>query len=339
MAVHKSNRKKLDDLLEKLEPEVAAAFAAGVAEIVKNADAKLIAELLSQGRVNEAFDTMQINNATFRAMERQLELAFMEAGEATLGGGALSKKLTGGRAVITFGARNLAAERFLNQTSIFITEIVADQRTGIREFLTEGLARGANPKSTALDLVGRIDPRTKKRVGGVVGLQSKQIQTISNAKLNLTSGDPALMNKYLSLKLRDKRFDKIVLKSIRDGEAISEAKASQLMTSYSNRALKYRAETIARTETLGALSQAQHAGFELMVAGGVEAKKIKKVWRTATDARVRDSHADLEGETVGIDERFSNGLLYPREAGGAAEDVINCRCDVVYEVDYLAGLE
>ena len=40
---------------------------------------------------------------------------------------------------------------------------------------------------------------------------------------------------------------------------------------------------------------------------------------------------DMDGETVGIDQRFSNGLRFPRDPeDGRAEQLINCRCYLTY---------
>ena len=40
---------------------------------------------------------------------------------------------------------------------------------------------------------------------------------------------------------------------------------------------------------------------------------------------------DKDGEIVKIDEYFSNGLRYPNDIDGAAENVIRCRCTVLPE--------
>lgn len=86
-----------------------------------------------------------------------------------------------------------------------------------------------------------------------------------------------------------------------------------------------RAHTIARTETLTAVSagrEAKRQGF----AKEFPDQKLMKMWVSAQDDRVRDSHAELDGTSVGADEEFANGLKYPRDPSGPAEEVINCRC-------------
>lgn len=51
-----------------------------------------------------------------------------------------------------------------------------------------------------------------------------------------------------------------------------------------------------------------------------------KTWITGPNAR--PEHAALNGETVGIDEDFSNGLPWPGASGGAAEDIAGCNCSL-----------
>lgn len=85
---------------------------------------------------------------------------------------------------------------------------------------------------------------------------------------------------------------------------------------------KVRAETIARTEVVGANNAAATEGYRQ--SGVVQ----KKEWLTARDGNVRDSHVAVDGEQVALDARFSNGLSSPG-VDGPPEEVINCRCTVL----------
>lgn len=89
-----------------------------------------------------------------------------------------------------------------------------------------------------------------------------------------------------------------------------------------------KANTIARTETLTAVSIGQSA----MIENAKEViPNLKKAWITGGDERVRDSHSSAEAQgAIDIDAKFKNGLSYPRdpEAGDAGE-VINCRCTLI----------
>lgn len=85
-----------------------------------------------------------------------------------------------------------------------------------------------------------------------------------------------------------------------------------------------RAETIARTEVLGAVSHGQS-----IAADDAEKEleiELEKTWIAAGDKRCRQSHKALDGEKKPKKEAFSNGLMYPRDPKGSAKETINCRC-------------
>jgi SPP1 gp7 family putative phage head morphogenesis protein len=85
---------------------------------------------------------------------------------------------------------------------------------------------------------------------------------------------------------------------------------------------------VARTEAHRNAQAGRLASFEHAEAKGVE---IEKVWSSAVDGRTRDTHAAMDGQTVGQQEDFESpsGATGPAPGmlGDAAED-INCRCSV-----------
>lgn len=80
---------------------------------------------------------------------------------------------------------------------------------------------------------------------------------------------------------------------------------------------------IARTE---GHRVSQEATYNTQLKALERGAEIVKVWDSTLDGRTRDSHRKLDGETVGVTEKFSNGLLYPSDPNGSAGEVINCRC-------------
>jgi HK97 family phage portal protein len=88
----------------------------------------------------------------------------------------------------------------------------------------------------------------------------------------------------------------------------------------------WRAERIARTETTAALNMGYE---ESLKATGVR----RKMWVTAHDERVRESHQQMEGEIVDLDDYFvlpsGARLRFPCDPEGQPEEVINCRCTIV----------
>ena len=84
-----------------------------------------------------------------------------------------------------------------------------------------------------------------------------------------------------------------------------------------------RAMRITRTEGHGVQVQAavdvQHKAKE-------KGADIVKQWDAALDKRTRDSHRQVDGEIRELDEKFSNGMMYPSDPAGGASEVVNCRC-------------
>lgn len=83
-----------------------------------------------------------------------------------------------------------------------------------------------------------------------------------------------------------------------------------------------------------AMTSAQNAGRQEMLerAQGMGIK-VKKVWMATLDGRTRDTHAALDGQAVGVDEKFSNGLMFPGDPSGPPGEVYNCRCTMVYDYE------
>lgn len=84
-----------------------------------------------------------------------------------------------------------------------------------------------------------------------------------------------------------------------------------------------------------AMTSAQNAG-RVDAYGRAEGMGIhvRKQWLATLDGRTRHSHRRLDGEVVGMDEEFSNGLKYPGDPeSGRGSEVYNCRCTLVPVVD------
>ena len=54
-----------------------------------------------------------------------------------------------------------------------------------------------------------------------------------------------------------------------------------------------------------------------------------KTWQV-NSGNPRPEHASMDGETVGIDEYFSNGMRWPGDPMGGAENNSNCKCSVTF---------
>lgn len=92
-----------------------------------------------------------------------------------------------------------------------------------------------------------------------------------------------------------------------------------------------------------AMTAAQNAGrLETMHRSKGMGIKVKKTWIATLDNRTRDAHAELDGETVDIDEPFVNEIGeidYPGDPDADSENVWNCRCTLGYEYPEYEDME
>ena len=102
--------------------------------------------------------------------------------------------------------------------------------------------------------------------------------------------------------------------------------------------LQQRITTMDRTSAIRtartAFTGAQNAGrMDSYAAAEKMGIKLKKEWLATLDGRTRHSHAALDGEKVGTDEKFSNGCRFPGDPQGRPGEVYNCRCTMVAALD------
>jgi hypothetical protein len=116
---------------------------------------------------------------------------------------------------------------------------------------------------------------------------------------------------------------------IRQGidEGWSEKETATQLLSVAPTKSASRAQTIARTETHSAAQFAAQQTAELAEI------PMMKQWIASGTESTRDTHAEADGQIVGLNEAFSVGadsLMYPGDPAGSPEETINCRCVVAY---------
>ena len=96
-----------------------------------------------------------------------------------------------------------------------------------------------------------------------------------------------------------------------------------------------RAVVIARTEVIAANNEGQrNAAGAIADASGVPRNLVAKEWLATSDRRTRDTHLSASGQKViGLDTPFQVGgsnLIAPGDPNGPGDEVIQCRCTVLY---------
>lgn len=129
-------------------------------------------------------------------------------------------------------------------------------------------------------------------------------------------------------KTTQENISRIVSNGIEAG--ISQRKmAEEILQEYEIQSMT-RAKLIADQETVTSLETGQ---YDMMRTAGA----TSKTWNCRPEKNPRDgkdgkpNHIAMKGETVPIDAKFSNGLRYPRDPDGPANQTINCHCYLTYE--------
>lgn len=335
----------LEQLMAIRIPEIQKIFLEVMQDIV---DRAMLDEMILAIEANDPDRLFQATGFTPAALGKILdaiEQTYQDSAETTVDG--WPRRMTGLNSVFRFDMRNTRVEEDLKTvSSTLVSRLTDEARQNVRNALAEGMARGENPRKTALDIIGRVDPVTKKRVGGIIGLTENQASWVNNAQRYVQTLD----KRYFALELRDKRFDGVVKKAIEAGKPLAVGDLNKIITAYKSRALKYRADAVSRTETIQAMNRGEYMSYKQAITEGVATNsQIKKEWDAVGDMRTRHSHMLLQnkygkGKGIALDAAFETTdgarLLFPGDPslGAGAKEIVHCRCKVRYRIDYNEGV-
>lgn len=137
-----------------------------------------------------------------------------------------------------FDLKNERSVAFLREYNFsLVTEISTRTIEGIRQVILEGQNAGLSPKKQA------------ERIKEFIGLTVAQANAVDNYRRALENGD---YQNALRRQLRDRRSDKTLQRNSLKGTRLSAKQIDALVERYEQRMIRYRAEMIARTETLRA---------------------------------------------------------------------------------------
>lgn len=350
-----ARRPTLLDMVDRLEPRVRDAFLQSVGRITAQVQVRALEDAISRGDVNAVIEMLDLDRSYFAPLDRAFRESYEEAGEWALEELRRQGKRQGVEVRGYFDGRSPRIEEYLaEQSSRLITGpegLIEDARASVRAILAADNAVGTAPRTSALNIVGRLNRATGKREGGVIGLLSSDANMSVEMERGLIAGDRDQMRRYLrsvegSRNHRDAVGTRRVRLALEKGEAVPAREARAIANRWRAQRLRLRGETIARTELIGAAHHAQDEGIrQLIDSGKARPDAVTRTWDASEDSATRPSHRELDGETVtGADGVFTtiNGarLRFPGDTGlGApASEVINCRCVLRTRVDFTVGL-
>lgn len=310
---HDDPAQRLNDLLDQQEARIADIFRTAVAALQNDIDLNALADLIEQGRIEEAMEDLQY---VADQLGTASNVTFVTTGQST------SDFLSGaGIGRITFDQVNPITVALMQANRLeMVREFTDEQKRATRLALLAGAQSGANPIAQA------------RAFRDSIGLTERQWQTISNYRQSLQSigTDEKSAADVLTRELRDRRGDSQIARAIRETRPLPPEKIDWLVDRYTSRWIKFRSEVIGRTEALRAVNQANEEAYRQAIASGtVTAADLRRRWQTRLDGRERETHMLLHGQERAWGEVWTtrNGQLrYPGDPAAPAAETIQCRC-------------
>lgn len=268
-------------------------FEAAVKAIREGVDLDALARACEARSESQAAEACQLSKleAELAPLVSELGAAMVESGAKALeplkqavraSGNGAAERLREGGLDLAFDAQNPRAVRWLAENG---ARLVREVDRSTRETIAEIIARGFDDGSPPVEMAREI-----RDIG--IGLTSRQMESVRSFRERL------------------------------EDDGVAAETVAKRAARYAKAQLHRRAETIARTETIGASAGGQQEAWEAAAdAGLIDATETKREWIATDDDRLDPVCEQLDGEQVGLTEQFSAGVMHPPQHP-------NCRCTV-----------
>lgn len=195
-----------------------------------------------------------------------------------------------------------------NQVSGILDVLKTDNVVLINKYLTKAYENG---------FIGTLYNMQNEEIPLALGIDQKQVLASISKKIeNMTFAD----REYTNMNDFKTKIKAEITRGIANNSKYNEIARNLDNVTKEGVNSSYR---IARTE-MGRVSQ--ESKFDCMQRAKANGADIVKQWDSTMDGRTRETHAKVDGEVKELDEKFSNGLMFPCDPNGGAAEVINCRC-------------
>lgn len=314
MAVFDS-RRLLENLIARADTRIRRRFGEIILRLQRENSLVDLARLIEGGRIDEALNLL---NSAADQLASTIQSVWIGAGSDVAE--AMSRALG---IQVSFDVSNFAAVDALQRNRLnLIREFTTQQRAATRQALTEGIRLGLNPREQA------------RAFRDSIGLTARQERAVANYRRLLRENDA----EALTRRLRDARFDPSLRRAIANEQPLTRGQIDKMVDRYRERYVRYRSEVIARTEALRSVHEGAEESFRQAIANGhVRADEVKRIWNTAKDERVRNTHAAMHRQEQAVGVPFISGagalLQYPGDQSAPPEETIQCRCVVATRVE------
>ena len=147
-----------------------------------------------------------------------------------------------------------------------------------------------------------------------------------NVLKNIKNMFPATLDRKKDELWNSKKMKSIITRLLNEGSSIPEFSKELANVVGAN-----ESATVMRARSVATMAQNKSRLDALKYAEKRFGVKYVKIWDNSHDNRVRESHVRVNGERRALDEKFSNGLLYPGQSGSPWKEIANCRCSLKSE--------
>ena len=300
---------------QRMEPDLRDAFMAAVAQVKDTVALDKLTEAVAAGDVNGALAVLALDKSFADALRgKGLEAgvqSFRDAVQATYAAGAkaaiaaLPQKVS---VDISFNLMSKEAQQWLETYDFKLIKDVSDSAIeSIRQTILRAFQEGGHPYEQA------------REIRDAIGLTARQEAAVANFENALS--DPKTISDALSRSLRDGRYDPTLVRAARNQTPLSQAQIDKMTERYRERYINYRAQTVARTESIRASNAGQREVWRQADEQGLfKGRDVQRVWIVSGDDRSCPDCLALDGQTAGLDEEFDDGVMAPPDPHP------DCRC-------------
>ena len=303
-------REESKKLLAKLERKLSLSYIIGINNIRDSVKQKEVVQALQAGQVSSVQNLVDRErvNASMADFKKDLRLAYVSGGELAENAGGID---------IQFNPFDNVTSTFINAyVANKVVEITDDIQKTIGETALINVSNGVNPLVTA------------REIRGSIGLTTNQYKAVQRYRENLENLDSYALER----KLRDKRFDSTVSRAIQNDTPLSKEQINKMVKRYEQRYIKYRSETIARTESTRLTNQGDSEYWQQVEKDGrIPSQALRSFWIYTKDGKARETHSTIpslnpDGVPFNTEFRTLVGAVKRPGTFPVAGENINCRC-------------
>lgn len=350
-----SDLSEIERLAAKLEPPIQKAILEALEAQHDAVTLSALVEALKTGslaKVMAVLDTA-MSAASMAKVEQALLGGATAAGISTAGNIA---RIT--RTEFQFGVLNPRLIGWLQTYSLGLIRDIDDKtREAIRNAAIDGMRAGKSPIDTARQIreVVGLTPRQAaavanyrkelerfhlKRSADGYGLGSP-IDRVNGRQVFRPDEDGSPKDGIDQRRLRDFRYDGELKAALANGKPLTKAQIDKMVDAYARKYLKYRSETIAKTEAMRTTNMGVHESWQQAIdTGKAPEALVRRMWKVAKDERLCSDCAPVPSLNPKRGVKMGQTFVTPRGPHLLPPLHPNCRCSVfirLWEPSQLAG--